>query len=60
VASLDLVLPNSPRTAARSSFSDAPWSGLAMFVVDGTTMRVPDADENRLHFGGQARRVVKK
>lgn len=30
------------------------WRGLSLFAVDGSTMRVPDSDENRKHFGGQA------
>lgn len=29
------------------------WRGLALYGVDGTTVRVPDSDENRGHFGGQ-------
>lgn len=29
------------------------WRGLAVFGVDGTTVRVPDSEENRSHFGGQ-------
>ena len=32
------------------------WRGLALFGVDGTTMRVADSVENRDHFGGQAGR----
>jgi len=27
------------------------WRGLALYGVDGTTLRVPDTDENRKHFG---------
>ena len=30
------------------------WRGLAMYGVDGSTLRVPDTDANRAHFGGQA------
>jgi hypothetical protein len=30
------------------------WRGLALYGVDGTTLRVPDSDENRAHFGGQS------
>src|SRR5688500_3193670 len=26
------------------------WRGLALYGVDGTTLRVPDSDENREHF----------
>jgi hypothetical protein len=29
------------------------WRGLALYGVDGTTVRVPDSVENREHFGGQ-------
>ncbi len=29
------------------------WRGLAVYGVDGTTLRVPDSDENRAFFGGQ-------
>lgn len=28
------------------------WRGLALYGVDGTTIRVPDSPENREHFGG--------
>lgn len=30
------------------------WRGLALYGLDGTTMRVPDSDENRAHFGSQS------
>jgi hypothetical protein len=29
------------------------WNGLALYSVDGTTVRVPDTSENRSHFGEQ-------
>jgi hypothetical protein len=29
------------------------WRGLALYGVDGTTVRVPDSQENRDHFGSQ-------
>jgi hypothetical protein len=29
------------------------WRGLALYGVDGTTLRIADSDENRDHFGGQ-------
>lgn len=29
------------------------WRGLAVFGVDGSTVRVPDSEENRRHFGSQ-------
>jgi hypothetical protein len=28
------------------------WRGLALYGLDGTTLRVPDAPANRAHFGG--------
>jgi hypothetical protein len=28
------------------------WRGLALYGVDGSTLRVTDSDENRSHFGG--------
>src|SRR6185312_12838173 len=30
------------------------WNGLAVYGVDGTTLRVPDSDENRSFLGGQS------
>lgn len=30
------------------------WRGLALYGVDGTTLRVADTPANRAHFGGQA------
>lgn len=30
------------------------WRDLALVAADGTTLRVPDSDENRRHFGSQA------
>ena len=32
---------------------EALLAGLALYGVDGTTVRVPDSEENREHFGGQ-------
>lgn len=32
------------------------WRGLAVYGVDGTTVRVPDSQENRDHFGSQTGR----
>lgn len=33
------------------SADSARWRGLAIYGVDGTTLRVPDSQENREHFG---------
>lgn len=30
------------------------WRGLAVYGVDGSSLRVPDSDENREHFGGHS------
>lgn len=30
------------------------WRGLSLFSVDGTSLRVPDSEENRAHFGGRS------
>ena len=38
--------------AHRSADRDR-WRGLALYGLDGTTLRIPDSDENREHFGGQ-------
>ena len=38
---------------AHASARKHDWRGLALYGVDGTTVRVPDSDENRAHFGGQ-------
>jgi len=35
------------------SASRDTWRGLALYAVDGSTLRVPDSDANRAHFGGQ-------
>src|SRR6478736_4665001 len=40
-------------TWAHSSARAHSWRGLAVYGVDGTTLRVPDSDENRHHCGGQ-------
>ncbi len=39
---------------AGESAREHAWRGLAVYGVDGTTVRVPDSDENRAHFGGQS------
>jgi hypothetical protein len=38
--------------ATRSADADR-WRGLALYGMDGTTLRVADSDENRAAFGGQ-------
>lgn len=36
-----------------------PWRGLTLFGLDGSTLRVPDSDENRTFFGGQSGGAVR-
>lgn len=43
-------------TWAHTSARTHAWRGLALYGADGTTVRVPDSEENREHFGGQATR----
>jgi len=39
---------------AKQSAEKFSWRGLAVYGVDGTTVRVPDSAENREHFGEQS------
>ncbi|HXJ80614.1 MAG TPA: IS4 family transposase, partial [Candidatus Methylomirabilis sp.] len=39
---------------AHNSARRHAWRGLAVYGVDGTTLRLPDSDANREHFGGQS------
>ena len=47
-----LFLRTAEEWAHRSADADR-WRGLALYGVDGTTLRVADSVENRDHFGGQ-------
>lgn len=47
-----LFLRSAEEWAHRSADADR-WRGLALYGVDGTTLRVADSPENRGHFGGQ-------
>lgn len=47
-----LYLRTAEEWAHRSADADR-WRGLALYGVDGTTLRVADSVENRDHFGGQ-------
>jgi hypothetical protein len=38
---------------AHASARRLAWRGLALYGADGTTLRVPDSEENREHFGSQ-------
>jgi hypothetical protein len=46
------VFEMSARRWAHESARRAAWRGLALYGVDGSTLRVADSDENRAHFGG--------
>lgn len=48
-----LFLRSAEAWGHRSAGADR-WRGLALYGVDGTTLRVADSPENRSHFGGQA------
>src|SRR5437868_2706052 len=39
---------------AHPSARQHQWRGLALYGVDGSTLRVPDSDENRRVFGGSS------
>lgn len=41
---------------AHASADAHRWRGLALYGVDGTSLRTPDSDENRAHFGDQSGR----
>ena len=47
-----LFLRSAEEWANRAADIDR-WRGLALYGVDGTTLRVADSAENREHFGGQ-------
>lgn len=46
-----LFLRSAEEWANQSADADR-WKGLALYGVDGTTLRVADSEENREHFGG--------
>lgn len=41
---------------AHESAAAHRWRGLALYGIDGSSMRVPDTPENREHFGGHSGR----
>lgn len=43
-------------TWAHASVATHAWRGLALYGIDGSSLRVPDTPENRTHFGGQSGR----
>ncbi len=48
-----LFLRTSSEWAHRSADAHR-WQGLALYAVDGTTLRLADSVENRTHFGGHS------
>lgn len=51
---MEVLFTRSGDEWAHASASRHRWRGLALYAVDGTTLRVPDSEENRAHFGSQA------
>lgn len=45
------IFGESARHWAHASADRHRWRGLALYGVDGTTLRVPDSQDNREHFG---------
>ena len=52
-APLEWLFKRSAEVWAHRSAGADRWRGLALYGVDGTTLRVADSDANRAHFGGQ-------
>lgn len=50
---MEWLFTRTGETWATASAEPHRWRGLALYGVDGTTLRVADSDENRLHFGSQ-------
>lgn len=48
---LEWLFNKSAATWAHESARDDEWRGLALYAIDGTTLRVADSDKNRAHFG---------
>ena len=51
---MELLFGRSGEEWAHASADRHRWRDLALYAVDGTTLRVPDSDENREHFGSQS------
>jgi hypothetical protein len=50
---MELLFTRSGDEWAHASADRHRWRELALYAVDGTTLRVPDSEENREHFGSQ-------
>lgn len=53
---LEWLFRRCSETWAHRAAREDSWRGLAVYGVDGTTLRVPDTEESRGHFGGQSGR----
>jgi hypothetical protein len=53
---LEWLFNRCAETWAHQAAREDAWRGLALYGVDGTTLRVPDSEENRAHFGSQSGR----
>jgi hypothetical protein len=49
---MEALFQRSADTWAGANADHERWRGLALYGVDGTTLRVADSVENRAHFGG--------
>lgn len=49
---MEWLFEKSARKWAHESARRSAWRGLAVYGVDGSTLRVADSDENRAYFGG--------
>lgn len=50
------LFERSAQVWAHASAATHRWRGLAVYGMDGSSLRVPDTPENREHFGGQSGR----
>jgi len=48
---MEWLFAHSARQWAHGSAARHCWRGLALYALDGTSLRVPDSDENHAHFG---------
>jgi hypothetical protein len=48
---MEWLFAHSARHWAHESAARHRWRGLALYALDGTSLRVPDSDENHAHFG---------
>jgi hypothetical protein len=51
---MEWLFEKSARKWAHASARKHAWRGLALYGVDGSTVRVADSPENRAHFGGSS------